>query len=372
MARTKGMLNLSGNLEVNAQAPLDARTIVPTEADLTVASNFPYPYIGLEVYVTGTGKKFRLVNLDTTQSSSWHEVGEGGGGSGLPSGGTAGQYLVKQSATEGDADWQSLSAFTGATSQAAGAAGLVPAPSVGDESKVLFGNGLWGALPSVDLSVLSNEAFIFSETEKPVGMWTDRKILYAKTVDISSLLAAINNDTSEWKSMSHGISNIDTIVDGFFKARNSAGSTINFSYGYTHNNIDYLAPCQFKKTEIMAWNCRGAVNGFTTGEVTLFYTKTTDSPLASDEKFAGVTSGGEVILEKTISSNSYWNLPSNTWTSTGVSMSNVSIIDCKALRLERFIGSISAWADNGILKLLSVRQTGDEVDTVTIRYTKTS
>jgi hypothetical protein len=80
MARTKGMLNLSGNLEVNAQAPLDARTIVPTEADLTVASNFPYPYVGLEVYVTGTGKKFRLVNLDTTQSSSWHEIGEGGGG----------------------------------------------------------------------------------------------------------------------------------------------------------------------------------------------------------------------------------------------------------------------------------------------------
>lgn len=82
MARTKGMLNLSGNLEVNAQAPLDARTIVPTEADLTVASNFPYPYVGLEVYVTSTGKKFRLINLDTTQSSSWHEVGEGGGSGG--------------------------------------------------------------------------------------------------------------------------------------------------------------------------------------------------------------------------------------------------------------------------------------------------
>ena len=80
MARTKGMLNLSGNLEVNAQAPLDARTIAPTEADLTVASNFPYPYVGLEVYVTGTGKKFRLINLDVTQSSSWHEIVEGGGG----------------------------------------------------------------------------------------------------------------------------------------------------------------------------------------------------------------------------------------------------------------------------------------------------
>lgn len=92
MARTKGMLNLSGNLEVNAQAPLDARTIVPTEADLTVASNFPYPYVGLEVYVTGTGKKFRLINLDTTQSNSWQEIGEGGG--------TGGGHTIQDDGTD--------------------------------------------------------------------------------------------------------------------------------------------------------------------------------------------------------------------------------------------------------------------------------
>ena len=80
MARTKGMLNLSGNLEVNAQAPLDARTIVPTLADLTASGNFPYPYIGLEVYVIGNGKKYRLIDLDTTDDASWEEIGEGGGG----------------------------------------------------------------------------------------------------------------------------------------------------------------------------------------------------------------------------------------------------------------------------------------------------
>ena len=33
MARAKGMLNLSGNLEVLAGAPLDARDRVPTKAD---------------------------------------------------------------------------------------------------------------------------------------------------------------------------------------------------------------------------------------------------------------------------------------------------------------------------------------------------
>lgn len=80
MARTKGMLNLSGNLEVNAQAPLDARTIVPTLADLTASGNFPYPYIGLEVYVIGNGKKYRLIDLDTTDDASWEEIGSGGSG----------------------------------------------------------------------------------------------------------------------------------------------------------------------------------------------------------------------------------------------------------------------------------------------------
>lgn len=80
MARTKGMLNLSGNLEVNAQAPLDARTIVPTLADLTASGNFPYPYIGLEVYVVGNGKKYRLIDLDTTDDASWVEIGSGGSG----------------------------------------------------------------------------------------------------------------------------------------------------------------------------------------------------------------------------------------------------------------------------------------------------
>lgn len=80
MARTKGMLNLSGNLEVNAQAPLDARTIVPTLADLTASGNFPYPYIGLEVYVIGNDKKYRLIDLDTTDDASWVEIGSGGSG----------------------------------------------------------------------------------------------------------------------------------------------------------------------------------------------------------------------------------------------------------------------------------------------------
>lgn len=276
MARTKGMLNLSGNLEVNAQAPLDARTIVPTEADLTVASNFPYPYVGLEVYVTGTGKKFRLTNLDTTQSSSWHEIGEGGGGSGLPSGGTQGQYLVKQSSTEGDADWQTLSAFSGATSQSAGSAGLVPAPSAGDEGKVLFGNGAWGALPNIDLSNSSVESDILDTTEKAVGTTTDGYLIYQKVVSTGGSVPS--------------------------------GATL-------------LMRVQLQN-----------------GTDIIRYTKTTDSPLPSDVKFAGVTSSGEVILKKHISGNI--SISTNDW-------HQESLANLASLNIDKYRGAYGVWTDSG-------------------------
>lgn len=282
MARTKGMLNLSGNLEVNAQAPLDARTIVPTEADLTVASNFPYPYVGLEVYVTGTGKKFRLTNLDTTQSSSWQEIGEGGGGSGLPSGGTQGQYLVKQSSTEGDADWQTLSAFSGATSQSAGSAGLVPAPSAGDEGKVLFGNGLWGALPNVDLSALSNEANILSTTEKAVGQNIDGKLIYQKTITGLNISLTWNYEYYAYAYIEKLIQNVEKIVGVSFYS--NAGVFINGDLKQESTRWQVV-------TDELTWNIN---------EMTVRYTKTTDSPLPSDVKFAGLLSNGTVVYKKTV------------------------------------------------------------------------
>ena len=80
MARQKGMLNLSGNLEPLAGAPLDSRDITPTVADLYIASNWPYKYIGMKTTVTATGDTYRLVNLDVTQESSWVKEGSGESG----------------------------------------------------------------------------------------------------------------------------------------------------------------------------------------------------------------------------------------------------------------------------------------------------
>ena len=86
MARTKGMLNLSGNLEVNAGAPLDARSVVPTVADLTIASNFQYKYVGMPVVVQATGDMYILTANDVTVAANWKQIGSGGGGSSYTAG----------------------------------------------------------------------------------------------------------------------------------------------------------------------------------------------------------------------------------------------------------------------------------------------
>lgn len=39
-------------------------------------------------------------------------------------------------------------AFTGATANAVGSAGLVPTPVAGDQGKVLFGSGAWTTIPA--------------------------------------------------------------------------------------------------------------------------------------------------------------------------------------------------------------------------------
>lgn len=69
---------------------------------------------------------------------------------------SAGDALVGVSLhlATGEAVTGTLSDFTGATSSAAGAHGLVPAPAAGDQGKVLKGDGTWGAVPTATSSTV--------------------------------------------------------------------------------------------------------------------------------------------------------------------------------------------------------------------------
>lgn len=78
MARAKGTLKLSSNIEPQVGAPLDARSIVPTEADLYAAGSFDYSYVGMIVSVQATGDVYILKAKPTTVESNWDKVAGGG------------------------------------------------------------------------------------------------------------------------------------------------------------------------------------------------------------------------------------------------------------------------------------------------------
>lgn len=81
MARQTGANNFAGTLEVLAAAPLDARSVIPTKADLTASGNFPYPYIGMQTYVVAENKRYTLIGSDPTVLANWREDGSGSGSS---------------------------------------------------------------------------------------------------------------------------------------------------------------------------------------------------------------------------------------------------------------------------------------------------
>lgn len=84
MARNKGTFNFSANLEPKVQAPLDARTVVNTVAELTQAAtwqdanNDVWLFNGLVVSVAQTGELYMLTNKAAyTSAASWKRIDAG-------------------------------------------------------------------------------------------------------------------------------------------------------------------------------------------------------------------------------------------------------------------------------------------------------
>lgn len=70
-------------------------------------------------------------------------------------------------------------AMTGATSSAAGTAGLVPAPSSGDEGKVLLGSGTWAQVKTINNETLIGSGNITISGGSSLTAMTDMEIVNA-------------------------------------------------------------------------------------------------------------------------------------------------------------------------------------------------
>lgn len=298
MSRSKGTANLAASLEVLAGAPLDAREKVPTKADLYIAANFPYPYVGLETYVVAENKKYRLVGNDVTVEANWQEVGSGGSG---------GTTVVANPEGEATDELEKLQVGNDIYS--------IPEENV-EINKAQFdalpaatkNNGKAYFIPDANLvsnfTVMGNrfdKANIYDTTERMVGRWIDGKPLYQRTIVCGALP---NNGIS---NVVHNISNIDSIVGYDGISIKPSDGTVRFIPTPTGSDNAKLIGVSVNKTQISIWS-PDDWSAYTNTYVTLRYTKTTDASVAigtendysTDEMIIGTWIDGKPIYQKTV------------------------------------------------------------------------
>lgn len=291
MSRAKGTANLAASLEVLAGAPLDAREKVPTKADLYLAANFPYPYVGLETYVVSENKKYRLIASDVTVEANWQEVGSGGGGGTTvvanPEG-TATDELEKLQV--GNDIYSIPQGGSGADTEII-ADDFDPTESYAVGEYVVYEGtlykcttahtGAWDAsdfdatqvmeeiptpMPAADMSDIvtplpgvMSRRFKYSTEEQVVGEWIDGKPLYQKVISANITLSKNN-----WVSLSSYIQNVETCISAFGSLLDGSIKYLDYLQGKVDTNgILYIRP------ECQDWYGSAIW-------VTIQYTKTTD------------------------------------------------------------------------------------------------
>ena len=131
----------------NVQIAADGKTISATD---TTYSDF----VGATALTNGENG---LVPAPLSTDVSKFLQGDGSWGTPTDTTYTAGTNVQISNQNVISATDTTYSAFTGASSSVAGAAGLVPAPAVGDQDKVLKGDGTWGTAQAGN-----NTVFVYS------------------------------------------------------------------------------------------------------------------------------------------------------------------------------------------------------------------
>ena len=141
--------------------------------DATTTDAPSYLYIGIK-------SLFSFKTLSSTDhAANQTYVIKGSGYSNNPS-----KYLRE------DGSWVVIQNFTGATTLANGAAGLVPAPTTSNINHFLLGNGTWGT-PNFDVETTAGNGTTLNEAEVDLTFGTNRSI------DTFSLVGSSANNTTQ-------------------------------------------------------------------------------------------------------------------------------------------------------------------------------
>ena len=220
---------------------------------------------------------------------------------------------------------------------------------------------------------------LYSEEEREVGVWTDGRPLYQKTIDCGTM----PNRTT--KNVAHGISNIDlnnmSEIKGVIR-HSTSGYSISLPK-VSDNSTNVQLFFEVTDTNIVIYARNNDMSLFT-GKVTIQYTKTTDQPgsatwtpegqlahhYSTSEKIVGTWIDGSTVYEMT------FNINAQSATISTSLLSDLNISKVLDLYLMTYTGNEFyknyTIRYNANTKLLTSIESGKWTDHLYVRYTKSS
>lgn len=214
---------------------------------------------------------------------------------------------------------------------------------------------------------------IYSTEERVIGVWTDGKPLYQKTIVLASSMSITSNT---WTDIDNGDwSFVDTFVLGLMV--NANGASVGFVAVDKNTNNNKLRILQTRSTDI---TCKS---------VTIQYTKSSDTAgsgqwtpqgvpthhYSTDEQIVG-TWNDKTVYGKLFELESSLLINADSWGNTPISNSDKSaIIDVKLWDTNgTLFTQIGANRDNssGYVQILNSRNSAISINKIYLEYTKTS
>ena len=230
---------------------------------------------------------------------------------------------------------------------------------------------------------------IYSNDEREIGVWTDSKPLYQKTVHISALPSTPFVETL----YPHGIANIDTICDFFGVVRwaSTDGGVANFARMYipasaptTTDKYMWRKDCswqlQCNKTNIVI--ATGSDRSGLNADVTIRYTKTTDAPGGGqwgttgtpiDQYSTNEIAIGTWVDGKKLYRKCYKDINTGTAYVNKDLCNNLGIVICTKAYCISWASNVFKniqMGYNHVTKKISFMESSDYITTIVIEYTK--
>ena len=335
-------INVADNFNYQGAKPLDARFQYTSVANMKAATESSL-YNGCMAYVTENKKYYTFDSSNSSDATTgkWREFESGGGED-------TNAYHTSDTAetTIDDTDyfpfydtsasgkkkslWSNIKTVLANTFQ----------PKLTAGTNIDITNSTISALATVD--GFFGKSSLYSTTEKVIGCWTDGRPLYQKVIDFG---AGANRTV---KSVSHGVSNINTLVDLHFFGQMGSGSTSSgsltagmcdatFEYFNDNGNVSSIAVYLIADKIYMDARHDASMYNY---KVVIKYTKTSDA--ANSFNYADVNdySTSEKIVGTWVNGA---NLYQRTFTGTTSSSANITTVSSalgSAVVVRKFEGYI--------------------------------